>query len=319
MGNLAGYALEANIGGGYALEANIGGVSMLRGADGKSAYEIAVQNGYTGTETEWLASLKGDAFTFSDFTDEQLAALKGADGTSPTVATSKTEKVTTITVTDKDGEHTATINDGADATDEQVQAATDAWLEAHPEATTTVQDGSITEAKLSESLAGKISSAGYVYDEDGAKYSMAVVDGEIVLTRVYEQFPGKEIVAEFTPEDCVAIDGATGYVRYKLYNRATGEWNRLYFASSDASGAVQPFVDNESLSTSVSTKAREMLLANSTGAVSFVFVTKSPNPGISQGTSDAYLGSTTGLFRFYGSNGWDSLAVKLGAKYVNTS
>ena len=34
MENLAGYALEANIGGGYALEANIGGVSMLRGADG---------------------------------------------------------------------------------------------------------------------------------------------------------------------------------------------------------------------------------------------------------------------------------------------
>lgn len=314
---------------GYALEANIGGVSMLRGADGKSAYEIAVQNGYTGTETEWIASLKGDAFTFSDFTDEQLAALKGADGTSPTVATSKTGKVTTITVTDKDGEHTATINDGADgkdgadATDEQVQTATDAWLNAHPEATTTVQDGSITEAKLSESLAGKISSAGYVYDEDGAKYSMAAVDGEIVLTRVYEQFPGKEIVAEFTPEDCVAIDGATENVRYKLYNRATGEWNRLFFASTDAGGAVQPFVDNTTSSTDVttkvSTKAREMLLANSTGAVSFVFVTKSPKPGISHGTSDEYLGSTTGFFGFFGSNGWDSLAVKLGVKYVNTS
>lgn len=30
------------------------------GADGKSAYEIAVENGFVGTETEWLASLKGD-------------------------------------------------------------------------------------------------------------------------------------------------------------------------------------------------------------------------------------------------------------------
>lgn len=29
------------------------------GADGKSAYEIAVENGYTGTEAEWLESLKG--------------------------------------------------------------------------------------------------------------------------------------------------------------------------------------------------------------------------------------------------------------------
>lgn len=29
------------------------------GAAGKSAYEIAVDNGFVGTETEWLASLKG--------------------------------------------------------------------------------------------------------------------------------------------------------------------------------------------------------------------------------------------------------------------
>lgn len=27
---------------------------------GKSAYEVAVMNGFEGTETEWLASLKGD-------------------------------------------------------------------------------------------------------------------------------------------------------------------------------------------------------------------------------------------------------------------
>ena len=30
-----------------------------RGADGKSAYEIALQNGFTGTEADWLTSLKG--------------------------------------------------------------------------------------------------------------------------------------------------------------------------------------------------------------------------------------------------------------------
>ena len=30
------------------------------GADGKSAYEVAVNNGYTGTEQEWIESLKGE-------------------------------------------------------------------------------------------------------------------------------------------------------------------------------------------------------------------------------------------------------------------
>lgn len=36
------------------------------GADGKSAYEIAVANGFVGTEQEWLDSLKGDAPRIGD-------------------------------------------------------------------------------------------------------------------------------------------------------------------------------------------------------------------------------------------------------------
>lgn len=79
---------------------------------GYSAYEIAVQNGYVGTEEQWLASLKGrdgidgtisfeeltpeqkaslkgdigpegpkgEAFTYEDFTPEQLEALRGPKG-----------------------------------------------------------------------------------------------------------------------------------------------------------------------------------------------------------------------------------------------
>lgn len=36
------------------------GSSTTTGNDGKSAYEIAVDNGFIGTETEWLESLKGE-------------------------------------------------------------------------------------------------------------------------------------------------------------------------------------------------------------------------------------------------------------------
>lgn len=63
-----------------------GGVGVVFGKDGKSAYEIAVKNGFEGSEAEWLASLKGaqgnkgDDFTYDDFTDEQLASLKGEKG-----------------------------------------------------------------------------------------------------------------------------------------------------------------------------------------------------------------------------------------------
>ena len=59
---------------------------------GKSAYAIAVAHGFRGTEQEWLDSLKGlqgpqgepglkgDPFTYADFTAEQLEALKGPKG-----------------------------------------------------------------------------------------------------------------------------------------------------------------------------------------------------------------------------------------------
>lgn len=56
------------------------------GVEGKSAYEVAVDNGFEGTEEEWLESLKGkqgdkgDPFTYEDFTEEQLESLKGPQG-----------------------------------------------------------------------------------------------------------------------------------------------------------------------------------------------------------------------------------------------
>ena len=59
------------------------------GQRGLSAYEVAVKNGFAGTETEWLLSLKGakgekgeagEPFTFQDLTEAQVLLLKGADG-----------------------------------------------------------------------------------------------------------------------------------------------------------------------------------------------------------------------------------------------
>ena len=68
-----------------------------QGDDGKSAYQIAVDNGYVGTETAWIASLKGDkgdtgaqgpkgdkgadgTMTFADLTEEQKESLRGPHG-----------------------------------------------------------------------------------------------------------------------------------------------------------------------------------------------------------------------------------------------
>ena len=75
---------------------NEAGLYILKGADGIDGKDGTVD--------------------FSQLTDEQkkeLAELIGA-GTSPTIDVSKTDGVTTLTITDINGTKTATINDGAD-------------------------------------------------------------------------------------------------------------------------------------------------------------------------------------------------------------
>ena len=50
-----------NVAGEYVASVDLRAGSGSAGADGASAYEIAVANGFVGTETEWLASLVGPA------------------------------------------------------------------------------------------------------------------------------------------------------------------------------------------------------------------------------------------------------------------
>lgn len=42
------------------LKGNNAKVELSYGARGKSAYQIAVENGFEGSETEWLESLQGE-------------------------------------------------------------------------------------------------------------------------------------------------------------------------------------------------------------------------------------------------------------------
>lgn len=94
------------------------------GADGKSAYTLATELGFVGNEADWILSLKGpqgikgdtgdvggvgpagatgadgvkgDAFVYSDFTPEQLLALKGPQGDAGTDGV--TQDATTIVMT----------------------------------------------------------------------------------------------------------------------------------------------------------------------------------------------------------------------------
>ena len=61
----------------WQLTANIRGPQGEEGPEGKSSYEIAVENGFTGSESQWLSSLIGTNGT--DGTDGQ-PGNDGSDG-----------------------------------------------------------------------------------------------------------------------------------------------------------------------------------------------------------------------------------------------
>lgn len=73
-----------------------------KGDPGKSAYEIAVDNGYSGTETEWLTALKGDKG------DPGAPGINGKDGVNGTNGVDGTNG--------KDGKDGVNGKDGAPAT-----------------------------------------------------------------------------------------------------------------------------------------------------------------------------------------------------------
>lgn len=105
------------------------------GNDGASAYEIAVQNGFTGTESQWLLSLKGekgdkgeqgvqgdkgekgdkgDAFTYADFTPTQIAELQKP-------ATDKVEELNALKLSLNNSESLRVQNENARISNENTR------------------------------------------------------------------------------------------------------------------------------------------------------------------------------------------------------
>lgn len=103
--------------------------TLIKGDDGASAYEVAVANGFEGTETEWLTSLHGKdgkegqagytpqkGIDYFDGKDGQNGS-NGKDGTSPIVSVSTITGGHRITITDANGTKTFDVMDGSDGED----------------------------------------------------------------------------------------------------------------------------------------------------------------------------------------------------------
>ena len=86
-----------------------GTVLTINSASGSSSADLKGQPGKDGVDG-YTPQKDVDYFDGKDGTDGK----DGSDGVSPTVTISKSGKVTTVSITDKNGTKTATINDGAD-------------------------------------------------------------------------------------------------------------------------------------------------------------------------------------------------------------
>lgn len=54
----------------------VSGLGSLKGQDGKSAYQIALDKGFIGSEEEWLASLKGDSGVYVGTEEPEDLSIK---------------------------------------------------------------------------------------------------------------------------------------------------------------------------------------------------------------------------------------------------
>ncbi|WP_329888740.1 YadA-like family protein [Stenotrophomonas sepilia] len=97
------------------LEQNPGsgsGTPGPRGADGLSAYEVALANGFQGNEQDWLASLKGESGV------QGPAGTDGVDGTAGTGSGSTAKAGKNVEITHSDGTQTVAVSDNVQLSDQ---------------------------------------------------------------------------------------------------------------------------------------------------------------------------------------------------------
>jgi hypothetical protein len=103
----------------------------------------------------------------------------GDDGYSPTVAVSKSGKVTTINITDKNGKKTATINDGEDGTSVTVKSVTES-----------TSDGGSNIVTFSDGKTVTIKNG-----SKGDPYTLTNADKQAIVNAVLESFTDVSEVA----------------------------------------------------------------------------------------------------------------------------
>lgn len=143
----------------------LSGGDMAVGIQGKSAYEIAVENGFEGTEEEWLESLKGidgKDFTYSDFTPEQIAELQRPAAEAAQLASQAASKANAAAQSATEAATTAA------QTEASIKQAETARVSAEQQRQTSEQNRNQAEASRKQAESGRVTAEqGRVSSENG--------------------------------------------------------------------------------------------------------------------------------------------------------
>lgn len=91
-------------------------------------------------------------------------------------------------------------------TDEQLYAAIQSKVDDGTIASLSIPDNSITVEKLDSNLINELKDSGYIYDSDGNKYNLSIVDGEIIFKKIIEE--NKSIIQDGLVANIVNINGS---------------------------------------------------------------------------------------------------------------
>lgn len=133
--------------------------NIIKGVPGKSAYQYAQDGGYTGTEEEFAQKLAEEYPT-----DVQIngTSIVGEDGVADIsklldeTLTHNTKAAPAGVVGELKGDLDTLNQGGLNLKEDFIGQQVNEWLDNHPEATTTVQDGVITEKKFSNEVFSEI-------------------------------------------------------------------------------------------------------------------------------------------------------------------
>ena len=137
-------------------------------------------------------------------------------------------------------------------TDAQVTTAVDAWLDDHPEATTTVEDGSITKAKLDSTLQEVVDEVPILKDGMDTLLPVNLFNGTLIDGSVNATTGDNGSSTTLKRTGFISVDGLSEIIYKRIYTTASSAtWGMAFYTSNNKSTFISGSGQKPSLNNAV--------------------------------------------------------------------